>query len=71
VVAREDYERWLFPEPLPDDALEDILSPPPPTLLESYEVSQRVNSVNNDGPELIEPSPGPDPGRRGGQQSLF
>jgi putative SOS response-associated peptidase YedK len=63
IVGREDYERWLSPEPLPREALDDILSRPSDVDLECFEVSSLVNSVRNDGPELIAPGPI--------QQSLF
>lgn len=54
IVYREDYSRWLHPEPLPPDALEDLLHPPSPDDYELFEVSRVVNSVANDRRECVE-----------------
>lgn len=52
----EDVERWLDPEEQSAESLLPILGRTPRTdHLELREVSPLVNSVKNDGPELIEP----------------
>lgn len=61
VLPREHWERWLDPDAAVDPAL---LAPPDPAVAASIEirrVSPRVNSVRNDGPELIVPDVGEDP----------
>ncbi len=57
ILDRADVDRWLFPEPLPADALADLFQPSPASALEMYEVPPLVNSVKNEGPELIERGP--------------
>ncbi|MBI2764056.1 MAG: SOS response-associated peptidase [Chloroflexi bacterium] len=60
VISPEAWDRWLDPS-LPDLAeLQGLLVPAPNDDLEAYRVSRAVNSVRNDGPELIEPLPDPD-----------
>jgi putative SOS response-associated peptidase YedK len=59
IVQPEDHDRWLHPDPLPPDALADILRPAPEGMLALREVSPRVNSPANEGPACIEPAPGP------------
>jgi putative SOS response-associated peptidase YedK len=54
IVPRDDYSRWLHPDPLPPDALDDILRPAAAAGFELFEVSQVVNSVRNDEPECVE-----------------
>lgn len=55
IVGREDYGRWLHPDPLPPEALDDLLCTPSPRGFELFEVSQVVNSVRNDEPECVQP----------------
>jgi putative SOS response-associated peptidase YedK len=51
-----DVDRWLDPEEQSPEALLPLLGKPARTdHLELREVSQLVNSVKNDGPQLIEP----------------
>lgn len=50
-----DYERWLDPD---DPAALQLLQPCPDDWLEAYPVSPRVNSPQNDDPELVEPLAG-------------
>lgn len=63
VMPREWWDDWLDPDAPPDPAL---LAPPALELvraIEIREVSSLVNSVRNDGPELIDPAePEPEQG---------
>jgi putative SOS response-associated peptidase YedK len=54
IVAPADYRRWLHPEPLPDEAVRDILVPAPTDGYEIYDVPPRVGNVANDDPGCIE-----------------
>ncbi|AQT81222.1 hypothetical protein B1R94_21135 [Mycolicibacterium litorale] len=60
VVAERDWDRWLDPD---EPAAADLLAAAPDTTgIEMREVSTLVNSVRNNGPELIEPAePGNQP----------
>jgi putative SOS response-associated peptidase YedK len=53
------WDTWLDPDrPATDDAVAALLAPPPQELVARFElrpVSSRVNSVRNNGPELIAP----------------
>lgn len=49
------FEHWLTPSPLPAAELIGLLTPCAPELLEAYPVSPLVNSVKNNGPELLQP----------------
>jgi len=54
VLPAERWEAWLDPD---NDDPADLLEPPPPELLTSFElrqVSTKVNNVKNHGPELLE-----------------
>jgi putative SOS response-associated peptidase YedK len=54
VLPREHWDRWLDPDV---DDVSDLLVPPSPELVEALElrpVSSAVNSVRNNGPELLE-----------------
>lgn len=53
VIEPADWGSWL--DPLRTDAAEVLPLLRTPADLRSYEVSTLVNSVRNDGPELIEP----------------
>ncbi len=55
------YDDWLAPEPEPE--LLQALVPATPGLVEAWPVSDRVNAVRNNGPELIEPLPLEPPSR--------
>lgn len=57
ILARQDYDRWLDPRPLPRQVFDDILVPAPPGRLAMYEVSRLVSSPKNDSPACIEPPP--------------
>jgi putative SOS response-associated peptidase YedK len=51
------YTDWLDPTLNDPDALKGLLVPAAPGRLEAYPVSTDVNSVRNNGPELVEPVP--------------
>lgn len=55
VLAPADFERWLHPEPLPPEALADLLTPPRHAGLVLIPVSMAVNSVANDDPSCLAP----------------
>lgn len=62
VILPEDvWDTWLDPANTDVDALTKLLVPYPAELMEAYPVDTLVNSVQNDGPELIEPLEGHDP----------
>jgi putative SOS response-associated peptidase YedK len=63
ILAREREAAWLDPK-LDDsvDALLALLQAPQPGTLEARAVSRRVNTVANDGPELLLPSDAPETG---------
>jgi putative SOS response-associated peptidase YedK len=52
ILRREDEEEWLDPEISVEHALA-LLEPYPPELMRMQAVSPLVNSVRNDGPELL------------------
>jgi putative SOS response-associated peptidase YedK len=54
MVERERWAEWL--DPTGAGSLE-LLVPAAPGRLEAYPVSTRVNSADNNGPELVEPLP--------------
>ena len=51
-----DYDRWLDPATTADE-LRGTLKPYDAELMKSYEVSLAVNSVKNDTPASVEPTP--------------
>lgn len=57
VLARDVWEAWL--DPGNDDlaSLHGLLQPAPDALLVLEPVSMAVNSVRNDGPDLLDPAP--------------
>lgn len=54
VVERDDFDEWLEPGLLSELELSALLRPASAGTLHSIEVSTRVNSVRNEGPELLE-----------------
>lgn len=62
VLGRESWDRWLDPATDASEA-KALLVPPPSDWFEVFPVSSRVNSVRNDGPDLLEPLD-PPPGIR-------
>jgi putative SOS response-associated peptidase YedK len=62
VILPEDvWDTWLDPTNTDTAALSKLLVPYPAELLEAYPVDTMVNSVQNDGPELIDPLEGHEP----------
>jgi putative SOS response-associated peptidase YedK len=61
ILPREHEAAWLDPELRDPDALQDLLAPVGPEQIASCVVSALVNSVEHDGPKLIEPAPDPAP----------
>ncbi|TDQ54692.1 SOS response-associated peptidase [Actinorugispora endophytica] len=64
VVGERDWGTWLDPEAGPAD-LHSVMDSTPVAEFDVYEVSPAVNTVRNNGPELLVPSatdPGADPG---------
>ena len=57
VVAHADWEQWLDPTVVDRSVVEPLMQPAQSSPLAAYPVSIRVNSVRNNGPELIEPLP--------------
>jgi putative SOS response-associated peptidase YedK len=54
VVEPADIDIWLGAGPLDPKTLERVLEPSPAGTLSGIVVSTRVNSVRNEGPELVE-----------------
>ncbi len=57
LVEPERYAAWLDPAANDPDVLRGLLVPAAPGRLEAYPVSTAVNSVRNNGPELVDPLP--------------
>jgi putative SOS response-associated peptidase YedK len=55
LVEPERYAAWLDPARNDPDGLRELLVPAAPGRLEAYPVSTEVNSVRNNGPELLRP----------------
>ena len=55
ILPPELYIGWLNPDNQDVGELKKYLIPYDPNLMEVYPVSNLVNSVRNNGPELIEP----------------
>lgn len=55
IIPREHFTAWLDPAEGNPDLLEELLVPAASTELEAVQVSRSVNSVRNDGPELVAP----------------
>lgn len=54
ILPRQRWERWLDPD---STDVKDLLAPPPLDFVDTLElrpVSDRVNNVRNNGPELVE-----------------
>jgi putative SOS response-associated peptidase YedK len=54
VIEPGDIDTWLGDEPLDPETLERVLQPSGAGTLSALVVSTRVNSVRNEGPELVE-----------------
>jgi len=57
ILERDQVDTWLAPEAALDD-IAQLLEPAPDDSLEIWPVSTAVNSVRNDGPELLRPVEG-------------
>jgi putative SOS response-associated peptidase YedK len=57
LVEPDRYAAWLDPARNDPDGLRELLVPAAPGRLEAYPVSTEVNSVRNNGPQLVEPVP--------------
>ncbi|HZO63576.1 MAG TPA: SOS response-associated peptidase [Kribbellaceae bacterium] len=57
LVEKERYDAWLDPRVSDTDTLLGLLVPAAPGRLEAYPVSRAVNSVKNNGPQLMERVP--------------
>jgi putative SOS response-associated peptidase YedK len=53
ILEVDQYETWLDPH-IPLDAAQDLLLPPPDSLLETYPVDKRVNMPQHDEASLIQ-----------------
>ncbi|MGD0982372.1 MAG: SOS response-associated peptidase [Acidimicrobiales bacterium] len=62
LIAEEDLEEWLSPEPLPAGELRRLILPAPSEELETFRVSTRLNDAREEGPELEEPIDAGEPG---------
>jgi putative SOS response-associated peptidase YedK len=59
VIARDSWSDWLDPANSEVSDLQALLAPAAAGGLASYAVSAAVNSVRNNGPDLITPAPAP------------
>ena len=57
VLPRDRWNGWLDPQLRTPDDVRALVEPPAPGRFAAVPVSTRVNSVRNDGPELLEPAP--------------
>jgi putative SOS response-associated peptidase YedK len=55
IVPRGSWARWLDPAPAEPGELRALLEPRDDVSLDAYPIAPLVNSVRNDGPQLIEP----------------
>jgi putative SOS response-associated peptidase YedK len=62
LVPRESWGRWLDPGLVDGAEALALVGRTPAADLEAYPVSERVNNVRNNGPELLAPLPAEDPG---------
>jgi putative SOS response-associated peptidase YedK len=54
ILDPKDYDRWVDPG-TPCEGVVDLLKPSDPVAMEAWSISTKVNSVKNDGLELLEP----------------
>ncbi len=57
VLDPDRWAHWLDPAVQDQATVLDLLASPGPGRFEAYPVSTQVNSVRNDGPELLTPAP--------------
>ncbi|MBB4226491.1 putative SOS response-associated peptidase YedK [Rhizobium mongolense] len=50
ILHREDYERWLSPEPDPDD----LMKPFPASQMKMWPIGRKVGSPKNDTPDILD-----------------
>ncbi|MDP9073920.1 MAG: SOS response-associated peptidase [Actinomycetota bacterium] len=62
VLPPDVWDRWLDPALEDPAALSRLLVPARSEEFEAYPVTTKVNTVANEGPELVEPIPAPPPG---------
>lgn len=58
ILEREEWQQWLSPDSTEPDLL-SLLNPTVPGIVQAVCVSRNVNSIRNNGAELIEPIPTP------------
>jgi putative SOS response-associated peptidase YedK len=57
VLPPDRWTAWLDPQLRDPDDVRALIEPPAPGRFAALAVTTRVNSVRNDGPELLEPAP--------------
>src|SRR5699024_8278627 len=57
IIDQEDYEEWLQREKLTEEARDRLIRTYPMGKMAVNRVSEKVNDVDNNGPELIQPIP--------------
>lgn len=57
IIEKADWRIWLGEK---EGDVEALLTPLPFDRFRVWPVGRKVNSVKNDGPELLEPLPGPE-----------
>jgi putative SOS response-associated peptidase YedK len=55
ILAKENEETWLEPDFVTKDRLAELLRPYPENEMEVNQVSNKVNNINQDSPDLISP----------------
>jgi len=64
-LPRERYDLWLDPGFKDVEALAEVLVPFDAAQMRRFQVSTRINSVTNDGPECVVPSHSSSPAQSG------
>ncbi|HEY5833206.1 SOS response-associated peptidase [Streptomyces sp.] len=60
MMTPDRWDTWLTPATTHPDALQELLGAPPEGLMRAFPVGTAVSSVQNNGPELVEPLPAPE-----------
>jgi putative SOS response-associated peptidase YedK len=55
ILNRDDYNFWLDPTEHKAEDFKELFKPYPPSKIEAYQVSSKVNKAGYDSPELINP----------------
>ena len=63
ILSRDLYQEWMDPGNQDVGGLKEMLLPYDASLMETFPVSAQVNSVRNDGPDLVQPLSGLTPDR--------